>query len=72
MKRSFNLCRSKQVQAVLLGALLVTVSECGQKGPLYLPEKPKAEKIPNNIQSMFLLKFKLFQKKYTVSVQNGN
>jgi len=44
MKRSFNLCRSKQVQAVLLGALLVTVSACGQKGPLYLPEKPKAEK----------------------------
>ena len=43
MKRPFNFCLSKWVQAVLLSSLVVTVSACGQKGPLYLPEQPKAE-----------------------------
>ena len=30
------------------------------------------EKIPNNIQSLFSLKFIPFQKKYTVNTQKGN
>ena len=34
--------------------------------------KPKVEKTPNNIQSIFLFKFKPLQKKYTDSAQKGN
>ncbi len=38
----------------------------------YFDKKPKAEKKPNRTQSIFLLEFKLFQKKYTDSAQKGN
>ncbi len=38
----------------------------------YFDKKPKAEKTPYSIQSIFLLEFKLFQKKYTDNAQKGN
>ena len=38
----------------------------------YLDKKPKAEKIPSNIQSIFLLKFIPFQKKYIDNAQKGS
>ena len=37
-----------------------------------IDKKPKVEKTPNNIQSIFLFKFKPLQKKYTDSAQKGS
>ena len=38
----------------------------------YLDKKPKAEKTPNNVQSINLFKFIPLQKKYTDSAQKGS
>ena len=38
----------------------------------YFDKKPNDEKTPNNIQSIFLLNSKPFQKKYTTKAQKGS
>ena len=36
--------RAKLTGAVLLACLLLALSACGNKGPLFLPEEPEEEK----------------------------
>ena len=42
MKRPFNIRQFTIIKSVVMVMILGVISACGQKGPLYLPEQPKA------------------------------